>query len=90
MTTHTLKTLDVYWDAVRAGKKRFEVRRNDRAFQSGDAVSLIRIHEAWNGEFISTPGYAPLLFTIGWMLQGGQFGLAPDYCVFQLEEPVVA
>jgi hypothetical protein len=29
MTTHTLKTYPVYWDAVDRGEKTFEIRRED-------------------------------------------------------------
>jgi ASC-1-like (ASCH) protein len=39
---HELKTTDVYWDAVNCGEKTFEVRRNDRGFQKGDLLHLIR------------------------------------------------
>lgn len=81
MTEHVLKTVGGAWDAVERGEKRFEVRRNDRFFQSGDTVVLRRIGDLG----LPTPGARDLRFRIGWMLQGGQFGLEPGYCVFQLE-----
>lgn len=82
MVEHILKTIGTVWDAVERGEKRFEVRRNDRFFQSGDIVVLRRLRDDgfgidWNA--------GDLRFRVGWMLQGGQFGLAPGYCVFQLE-----
>ena len=42
---HDLKTLAQFWDAVYDGKKTFEVRRNDRDFQVGEWLNLIRVEE---------------------------------------------
>lgn len=85
MATHTLKTIDIYWDAVSAGLKRFEVRRNDRAFQSGDTVILRRTEgSGYYSEGSTKFSTRDLTFTIGWMLQGGQFGIEVGFCVFQL------
>lgn len=39
-TTHELKTLPAYFDAVWAGGKTFEVRYDDRGYQRGDQVTL--------------------------------------------------
>ena len=87
MTTHTLKTVATCWDAIERGEKTFEVRLNDRFFQRGDIVRLRRIDE--NGHY--TPNKKnerfstnDLEFSIGWMLQGGQFGIQAGYVVFQL------
>lgn len=41
-TSHVLKTHAAYFDAVERGDKTFEVRRNDRAFQVGDRLYLVR------------------------------------------------
>lgn len=37
---HTLKSWPVFFEAVRRGAKRFEIRFGDRAFQVGDALIL--------------------------------------------------
>lgn len=85
---HVLKTLGTVWDAVKAGEKTFEVRRNDRFFQRGDTVTLRkmdetgRCYETGPGGRFSTCDQS---FKIGWTLQGGQFGIEPGYIVFQLE-----
>lgn len=86
---HILKTLPTAWDAIKSGEKRFEVRLNDRFFQRGDIVCLRKMDET--GRYYETPygerfGTLDLRFRIGWMLQGGQFGIDPRYVVFQLEE----
>lgn len=43
--THELKTLPEYFIAVAAGRKTFEIRKNDRDFKVGDKVIL----KEWNG-----------------------------------------
>lgn len=80
---HELKTWPVYFDAVKTGEKTYEVRQNDRFFQTGDYVKLLRMRENSFGSGYDT-FEKPLLFKIGAVLQGGQFGIAPSYCVFSL------
>lgn len=86
---HTLKTTFEAWEAVNSGKKRFEVRRNDRLFQTGDMVVLRQLEQGGGGYANDPEGgrfsTRDLTFRIGWILQGGQFGIEPGYCVFQLE-----
>ena len=38
--THNLKIQEEYYIAVLEGRKRFEIRKNDRRFQVGDVVIL--------------------------------------------------
>lgn len=40
MTTHELKCQPPFYDAVVNGEKEFELRRNDRAYATGDEVVL--------------------------------------------------
>ena len=44
---HELKTLPKYFVAVAAGRKTFEIRKNDRDFKIGDKVTL----KEWDGEY---------------------------------------
>lgn len=91
MQTHILKTEARYWDAAKRGQKTFEVRKNDRAFQTGDILELAK----WNNEkpygYITEDGHSDypgnalkLRFRITYLLQGGQFGIEPGYCVLGL------
>lgn len=84
-TVHKLKTLDTYFDAVKAGTKTFEVRLNDRAFQTGDVLELIRWTHTSLGMREDT-GPKVVRKRITYLLQGGQFGIEPQYCILGLGE----
>lgn len=84
---HKLKTLGRYWDAVADGTKTFEVRLNDRAFQTGDILVLEKMDN--EGRYYQTTepmGCTPTSIRkrITYLLQGGQFGIEPRYCVLGL------
>ncbi len=91
VTEHKLKTWTRYWDAVASGEKTFEVRLNDRAFQTGDILVLEKYdRERHSYEF---ENYSNILGKpksirkrITFLLQGGQFGIEPGYCVLGLGE----
>ena len=85
--THILKTWPAYFQAVKRGDKRFEIRRDDRGFQRGDLVEL-REYDPHR------VGYESQKFTgdhitlrIAYVLTGGQFGLEPGYVALSLAEP---
>lgn len=40
MNVHTLKLHKNFYQAVKSGQKNFEVRRNDRGFQTGDVLVM--------------------------------------------------
>lgn len=95
VSLHELKTVDLYWEAVKDGRKPFEVRRNDRAFQTGDILELVKTDERgiWvpnPGDFSRMPKKQIIRKQITYLLQGGQFGIEPGYCVLGLGEPVPA
>lgn len=90
---HDLKTWPACWDATKRGEKPWEVRLNDRFYQSGDIVRLHRWEPGVGKNCYVTPDGAKSNFRqeegtqefrIGWILQGGQFGIEPGYCVFSL------
>lgn len=92
---HELKTLPPYFEAAQRGEKTFEVRRDDRGFQRGDRVDLIKYGpckptggDGYMNEYddwCAREEGLRLSFRIGWILTGGQFGIEPGYVVFSLE-----
>lgn len=90
--THELKTPPVYWDAVQRGEKNFDVRRDDRGFQKGDILELVRhngrhveIPDAYRDRLAHKADYT-LIREIAYILTGGQFGIEPGYVVMALKE----
>ena len=51
MATHELKTWPEFFQAIVDGRKNFEVRRDDRGFQAGDAVWLKEWDPAHGGHY---------------------------------------
>lgn len=87
---HKLKTWPRYWDAIANGEKLFEVRRNDRAFQTGDVLVLEKYdidrhcYEMEGHGWDAKP--KAIRKRVTFLLQGGQFGIEPGYCVLGLGE----
>ena len=87
---HRLKTDPAPYDAVRRGDKNFEIRKDDRAFQAGDVVTLEHYipgnGHAWGARPPQMPGQEKpdLTFRIGFVLRGGQYGIEPGYVGFSL------
>ncbi len=73
---HHLKTETEYYQAVEAGTKKFELRKNDRDFKVYDMVYL---EETVNGKYT---GRKLDPFEIKYIFHGGQYGLGEGYCLF--------
>lgn len=82
---HHLKTWPAYWEAIERGDKTFEVRKNDRAFQTGDTLML----EYFDPTPEAFPGYSNFMAVqrqalerrVTFVLPGGQFGIEAGYVV---------
>lgn len=76
MQTHDLKILPEYYSRVATGQKTFEIRRNDRDFQTGDKLYL----REWSVEEGNYTERAPLVMSVqytstfnqedGWIVLG--------------------
>lgn len=77
---HYLKILIQYYKDVLMLKKRFEVRKNDRDFKEGEYLILMPINK--DGKVIK--GLPFVTFQIIYILNGGQFGIEPGYCVMSI------
>ncbi len=74
---HFLKSLPEYYHRVENGEKNFEIRKNDRDFQVGDAVVL----QLWTPGAFKGPQIMKVIGHISTYEQ------QPGYCVFSLLEP---
>ena len=72
---HYLKTESEYYQDVERGKKKFELRKNDRNFKKHDLIYLL---EVVNG--IETGRSLPPV-EVKYILMGGKFGLKKGYCI---------
>ena len=84
---HELKVNAEFWDALADGRKTFEVRRHDRDFQCGDTLHLRRWLRSM-GIYSGSAGQ--LMFTITYILPGGQFGIEPGFSVLGISPLEVA
>lgn len=93
-TTHFLKIAPNYLDAIKSGEKTFEVRRDDRGFQTGDLLVLKRygrvgaVYEYLTEEncrAIKGADVDNITCRITWILTGGQLGIEPGYVVMSIE-----
>lgn len=96
MRTHILKTAAHYWDDVLGGDKTFEIRRNDRAFQVGDRLQLVRVEP---GDFkpcikLDCDLHKPMWVTkfVSYVFSGDPAlrdlgGMTPGYVVLGLRDP---
>lgn len=90
--THHLKTWTGFFKSVASGEKTFEIRKNDRNFQTGDLAFLWEYDplsaEPYSGKYITcTVGYVltPELVEQYNNLVPGQtktVGVEPGYCVW--------
>lgn len=73
--THELKTWPLYFQAIRSGEKRFEIRRDDRGFAVGDTLKL----REWNPETNQYTG--AINYVVVTYILRGVFGLLDDFCI---------
>lgn len=73
---HELTLWPACFAAVKAGSKPFDVRENDRNFQVGDQL-LLREFDPDRQEYTGRS----LVRWVSYLLQGGSFGIQPDWCV---------
>lgn len=92
---HNLKCHPPMFRALRDGVAPFTARKDDRAFQAGDTVTL-RYHTPQavpNMLGMAPPAepfdpkddHTPLEYRIMFVLRGGQYGIEPGYVVLGLE-----
>lgn len=75
---HRLKIAKMFFDVVDAGKKSFELQKNDRNYQIGD---ILEMHEMDNGEETGRITEKKVIY----VLEGFK-GLEEGYCILGLKE----
>ncbi len=100
-TVHWIKCHAAYFDRVENGQKPFEVRRDDRGYNRGDLVILVRtigdpikdaarVLHAQNKGTLRPTDFEQTGFVareVGFVLTGGQYGIEPGYVVFATRYP---
>lgn len=78
--THELKILPEHFAAVKSGDKTFEVRKNDRNYQTGDLLILSEyddINDGYTGNAICV--------RVSHILKGGEHGIYDKYVVMSIK-----
>lgn len=83
MTAHDLKTWPEPFRAVLAGKKKHEVRFNDRAFQVGDTLHM----REWDPTTKQYTG-RDCKSVVTYLTEGGTFGLPARVCVMSIRKEI--
>lgn len=88
---HILKLNTRYVGEILRGRKRFEVRNNDRSFQRGDEIQFVVVNDDGEPAVIGAKQLASeyatledLVFRITFVVTG--YGLKEGYCAFGFEE----
>jgi len=88
MKIHELKTDPSVFQQTWEGRKTFEIRKNDRDYQSGDVLILRETH--FSGEAMRAEG-AKLMYTersvvqaVTGILHGPIYGLSEGWCVMSV------
>lgn len=83
MKVHYVKCMKKYFEDIICGKKRFEIRLNDRKYEVGDTLIL---REWENGEYSGNK----ISRNIDYILHTGErYGLMKGYSILQLAENCV-
>ncbi len=76
---HRIKTWPQHFKEVKFGKKRFELRKNDRDYKTGDVLELqefIPEEQIYSGELCHA--------TVEYILHGPSFGLEKGHCIMSI------
>jgi hypothetical protein len=76
---HSLKTWPEYYREIANGNKTFELRKDDRPYDTGDKLILQEYNPA-TGKYTGEE----LKFNVGYVYRGTEFGLKEGYCIMSL------
>ncbi len=84
MKRHDLKCWPEPFQAIWDGSKRHEVRINDRDYNEGDEL-LLREFDSFTAKYTGRTIRAK----VGYVTEGGSWGLPDNLCVMTLQDVVV-
>lgn len=87
MITHDLKTWPAVFAATLAGRKPFEIRRDDRGYEAGDVLRL-REWDPEREQFTGREVWRTVTYVMRLADVPGGAGLAEGYCLLGLACPV--
>jgi len=76
---HELKTWVHYYNEIVNGRKKFELRKNDRDFKVGDLLIL----QEYDNDTKEYTG-SSCIVSVDYILHGGSFGLDEGYCIMSI------
>lgn len=77
---HELKTWPAEFQAIAEGRKTFDLRKNDRDYQTGDNLLLREfdpVTQTYSGRYV--------LANVTYILHGGSYGLPEDLCIMSIK-----
>ena len=80
MRIHELKTWPQFYEPIETGKKRFELRNDDRGFETGDILHL-REYDNTLGKYTDRSMFARIDFL---MRRWPEMGLKDGYCIMSI------
>ena len=78
--THFLKILPKWFEDVKSGKKKFEIRKNDRNFEIGDILVL---QEYEKGKYTGREIQKEIEYIY---CGNGLYGLSEDFCILGIKD----
>lgn len=86
MKVHNLKTLQPFYDQVCEGKKKFELRKDDRDYKVGDILRLYEGDEQVDNHQLRENKNFTYVQVI-YKLEGGIYGLEKGFCILGIDIP---
>lgn len=82
MRVHTLKITNDNWDNIELGRKKFEIRYNDRNYQLGDKIRFMTEDGLWKRKHTDPETFYNIIF-----VQSG-YGLENNFVVLGIEQTI--
>lgn len=79
MATHKLKTWPVFFQAILEGRKKHEIRVNDRDYRAGDSL-VLQEYEPEVGRYTGRE----IIVQVTYLTPGGTWGLPANVCVMSI------